>query len=235
MPPPVAITKIPSCSVSFLLVDEYQQVGVENKGEGALMKAVANGDEGAFTLLFRRYQHAVFHFACRMTGSVEAGEDLTQECFVRVLRSAQQFDPRRGSLRVYLYATVRNLAIREAQKHSSELANRRLAVPVTTLRQDVADDAGVEALDGALGPEDLLLGLEASEVVKSAVWMLPAAQREALILVEYEDLSLDETAQVLEIDVGAVKSRVHRARENLKVLLAPYFGRPRSRLRKDEL
>ncbi|HEV3197274.1 MAG TPA: sigma-70 family RNA polymerase sigma factor [Bryobacteraceae bacterium] len=207
---------------------------VENAGEDGLMKAVAAGDEEAFTLLFRRYQRAIFHFACRMTGSVEAAEDLTQECFLRVLRSAKRFDPERGSLRVYLYATARNLTIREAQKLSSEQAKRRLSAPMNAQGRDADDGAGVEMLDLALGPEGLLLGLEASEVVKRAVWRLPTAQREALVLVEYEELSLEETAQVLEIDVGAAKSRVHRARENLKRLLAPYFGCEALRPRKDE-
>jgi RNA polymerase sigma-70 factor, ECF subfamily len=187
---------------------------VENRGEGALMKAVATGDEGAFTALFRRYQGPVFHFACRVTGSATAAEDLTQECFVRLFRSAAKFDPARGSLRVYLYAIARNLAIREARSHSNTLQNQN-------------DDDTVEPADMALGPEELLLGLEASELVQRAVGTLPAAQREALVLVQYECLSLDETAQVLRIDVGAVKSRVHRARENLKNLLAPYFGRER--------
>jgi RNA polymerase sigma-70 factor, ECF subfamily len=148
-----------------------------------------------------------------MTGSAEAAEDLTQECFVRALRSAARFDAARGPLRVYLYATARNLAITAARKRP--------------FGQGSDDDTGIEALDQALGPEELLLGLEASDVVQRAVRLLPSAQREALILVQYEELSLEETAQVLGIDTGAVKSRVHRARENLKKLLAPYFGQKR--------
>jgi RNA polymerase sigma-70 factor (ECF subfamily) len=192
---------------------EYHQIEVENQDESGLMQAVANGDEAAFTVLFRRYEGILFRFACRMTGSPEAAEDLIQECFVRVLRSAGRFDAGRGSLRVYLYATARNLAIKAAQKRPTG--------------QNADEDTAVELLDGSLGPEQLVLGVEASEVVKRAVGMLPTAQREALILVEYEDLSLEEAAKVLEIEIGAVKSRVHRARENLKRLLAPYFGRER--------
>jgi RNA polymerase sigma-70 factor (ECF subfamily) len=175
---------------------EYQYVEVETRDESALMQAVAGGEEAAFTVLFRRYQRRIFRFACRITGSFEAAEDLTQECFVRVLRSAGRFDPSRGSLRVYLYATARNLAIRASQKRGS----------------DEDEDTAVDTLDAAAGPEAVLLDLEASDVVKKAVWSLPEAQREALILVEYEELALSEAAEVLEIDIGAVKSRVHRAR-----------------------
>jgi len=194
------------------------------ESESSLMRAVAGGDEEAFTLLFRRYHRAIFHFVCRLTGSVETAEELTQECFVRMLRSAGRFNADRGSLRVYLYAAARNLVIRDLQKSAAEQRKRLMAVPVGSREAVLDDDAVVEMADRALGPEELVLMLEASEVVKRAVWRLPMAQREALVLVEYEDLSLEEAARVLEIDVGAVKSRVHRARERLKTLLAPYFG-----------
>lgn len=209
---------------------------MHNTSDDVLLKAAAGGDERAFTILFRRYQQAVFHFACRMTGSIEAAEDVTQECFMRVLRSAERFDPARGSLRTYLYATARNLAVREAQKPSSEQARRQLAAEMAS--NDRHADAGFDVAhmpDAAPGPEGLLLGIEASEVVRTAVRMLPAAQREALVLIEYEDLSLVEAAQVLAIDAGAVKSRLHRARENLKKLLAPYFGSQYSSTQRDEL
>src|SRR5579872_1260332 len=115
------------------------------------MRAVAAGEEAAFTLLFRRYQPAVFRFACRMTGSPEAAEDLTQECFVRVLRSASRFDPARGSLRVYLYATARNLAVTRYQK---------------TGPAGSEDDADLEIGGGGLGPGQLVVDGEAAEAVR---------------------------------------------------------------------
>lgn len=187
---------------------------METRDDSGLMRAVAKGEEAAFVALFRRYQRAIFRFACRMTGSPETAEDLTQECFVRVLRSAGSFQAARGTVRVYLYATARNLALRE-------MGRRR---PGTGAEDE---EAAGELADGTLGAEEALLALEASEVVERAVWALPAPQREALVLVEYEDLTLEETADILGIDAGAVKSRLHRARANLKKLLAPYFGRER--------
>jgi len=177
------------------------------------MQAVATGDQQAFTSLFRRYYRTIFQFACRMTASPEAAEDLTQECFIRILRSAARFNASRGSLRVYLYTTARNLAIRESGKHRHDLW------------PDDEDSPG--PADDAIGPEESVLRLEASEVVEKAVHVLPPAQKEVLILIEYQDLTLEEAAQVAGLDVGAVKSRLHRARVNLKKLLAPYFGRER--------
>jgi RNA polymerase sigma-70 factor (ECF subfamily) len=72
-------------------------------------------------------------------------------------------------------------------------------------------------------PLRLLLNAEASEAVRKAVNELPPLQREALILFEYEELSLAEIAEVAGADVGTVKSRLHRARQRLRILLAPYF------------
>jgi len=177
---------------------------VESTDDNDLLKAAANGDEPAFTLLFRRYQDTVYRFAWRLTGSSATAEDLTQECFIRVLKSARAFDPERGSLRTYLYATVRNLAITHAQR------NRRDAAEPEPHRES--------------GHEDRVLDSEAAAIVQRAIQMLPEAQREALVLVQYEELTLEDAARVLAIEIGAVKSRLHRARENLKEMLAPYFG-----------
>ena len=72
-------------------------------------------------------------------------------------------------------------------------------------------------------PLRLLLDAEVSEAVRKAIGELPPLQREALILFEYEELSLAEIAEVAGADVGTVKSRLHRARQRLRILLAPYF------------
>lgn len=184
-------------------------VEVSDTSDQGLLKSAAAGDERAFTELFRRYQQPMYRYAFRLTGSAESAEDLTQECFIRVLRSAARFDAERGSLRSYFYATVRNLAISQARPSLEGL-------------DDGADSLAVPDL--ATGPEDRVLGDEAASIVQSAIGMLPIAQREALILIHYEELSLQEAADVLSIDVGAVKSRVHRARENLRQSLAPYFS-----------
>jgi RNA polymerase sigma-70 factor (ECF subfamily) len=151
----------------------------------------------------------MYRFAYRLTGSAETAQDLTQECFIRVLRNAARIDATRECLRPYFYTTVRNLA--------ANLARRSPA--------GIEGDLESAALpDLAIGPEEGLLGQEAASIVQSAIARLPDAQREALILVHYQELSLQEAAGVLSIDVGAVKSRVHRARENLKQSLAPHFG-----------
>jgi RNA polymerase sigma factor (sigma-70 family) len=131
---------------------------------------------------------------------VPAAEDIIQECFLALLEGAS-FDADRGSLRAYLFGITRNLAlerVRLAERESEEVEEREVAL---------------EPL------EDLLLA-ERSEAVARAVAALPIRQREALVLFEYEDLSLEEIAQVTGIETGAIKARLHRAREALRRRLA---------------
>jgi RNA polymerase sigma-70 factor (ECF subfamily) len=144
-----------------------------------------------------------------MTGLVEAARDIAQECFLQVLRRANRFNPARGTLRTYLYMAVRNLALAEIRKGGTMQGLDSLASDVPETKP---------------GPEHVLLEIELSAVVQRAISSLPEGQRAALMLFEYEELSLEEIAGVLEIEAGAVKSRIHRARENLKRLLAPYFA-----------
>lgn len=169
-----------------------------------LLKAARHGDEGSFLALYHRYRTPLFRFAWRLTGSVATAEDVLQECFLALLAGAS-FDVDRGSLRAYLFGIARNLAlkrIRLVERESEELEDT---------------EADLDALEN-------LLSAERSEVVARAVLALPPFQREALILIEYEELSLEEIAQAAGIEVGAVKARLHRARETLRRRLAPLMA-----------
>jgi RNA polymerase sigma-70 factor (ECF subfamily) len=180
-----------------------------------LLERAGEGDESAFQLLYERHRDPVFRFAYRLLGSGAHAEDATHDCFLGLLRNPHRFDPRRASLRTYLYAAVRNLALKEYR-------SRRNNSPAT-------DD--VEAEPGsARAPEPLrrLLDEELASYVRRAIGGLAHLQREALILFEYEELPLAEIAVIVEADVGTVKSRIWRAREHLRKTLRPYFeDRPR--------
>jgi RNA polymerase sigma-70 factor, ECF subfamily len=174
---------------------------------------LARRNETAFLLLFERHQAAIFRVACRLTNSVDAAEDITQECFLSLLSGPQRFDPTKGSLRTYLYAAARNLARKYYWLRNAELD-----------LDYCLDDAGT---DEAHEPASLLLQEELSQLVQRAIFSLPLPQREALILFQYEELPLEEIATVLGIEVGAVKSRLHRARSRLKRILTPYSSKER--------
>ncbi len=166
---------------------------------------LAARDETAFMMLFERHREVIFRVACRLTNSAAAAEDITQECFLGLINGAGRFDPAKGSLRTYLYGAVRNLARRYHGLRDGEI--------------DLEDTEP----DGAAEPAQVFLQQEQSQVIQQAISTLPLQQREALILFQYEELPLEEIASILGIDIGAVKSRLHRARARLRRILTPYF------------
>jgi RNA polymerase sigma-70 factor (ECF subfamily) len=159
--------------------------------------------EAEFSEAFERHKDAVYRLAWRMCGSPAAAEDVTQEAFMVLLRRPDRFDPARGHLRTYLLGIARNLSLKHLRKDH---------------RLEPLDD------DGSVEPIDLERG-EIGEIVGRAVRALPLLQREALILAEYEELSLAEIALAVGAEVGTVKARLHRARENLRRTLAPLSSR----------
>jgi len=179
--------------------------------DAALLERAGEGDESAFQLLYERHRDPVFRFAYRLLGSDAHAEDVTHDCFLGLLRNPQRFDPGQASLRTYLYAAIRNLALKEY----------RLREKTSPAMDDV------EAEPGSMrAPEPLrrLLDKELASCVRRAIGGLQHLQREALILFEYEELPLAEIAAIVGTDVGTVKSRIWRAREHLRKTLRPYFG-----------
>lgn len=150
---------------------------------------------------FDTYHEAVFRFLYRLTQRAEVAEDLTQECFLALIRRPESFDPARGDLRTYLFGIARNLALKHYRDH----------------RPEVSLDEQEDSMDFRSAP-----GPELASAVEQAVAGLPALQREALILFEYEGFTLEEAARVTGADAGTIKSRLHRARARLKRVLAPF-------------
>jgi RNA polymerase sigma-70 factor (ECF subfamily) len=174
-----------------------------------LLEEAANGNTAAFQILYERYRAPIFRFAYRLLGSAEAAEDVAHDCFLGLIKEPGRFDSSRASLRTYLYAAARNQAAKRYQSFGRETALEELVDEPRS-----ADRRGpmAQLLDGELAGE-----------VERAIASLPPLQREALVLFEYEDLSLAEIAAVVGADSGTVKSRLFRAREKLRVRLDRYF------------
>jgi RNA polymerase sigma-70 factor (ECF subfamily) len=174
-----------------------------------LLEQAADGNTAAFQILYERYRDPIYRFAFRMLGSIEGAEDVAQDCFLSLINDPARFDATRASLRTYLYAAARNQAVKRYQSFSRETAIDELAdEPASTERQ---------------GPMAQVLDNELAGEVAQAIASLPPLQREALILFEYEDLSLAEIAAVVGADSGTVKGRLFRAREKLRSRLDRYF------------
>jgi RNA polymerase sigma-70 factor (ECF subfamily) len=147
---------------------------------------------------FDLYHETVFRFAWRMTRRSDRAEDITQECFLSLVRAPGRFDASRGSMKTYLISIARNLALKDYRDHRAE-------IPL-----DNEDYVSTQP------------GGELSSAVEQAVAGLPALQQEVVVLFEFEGFTLEEIAQISGADVGTIKSRLHRARERLKRVLAPY-------------
>ncbi len=174
-----------------------------------LLEQARGGDEAAFLSLYERYRAAVYRFAFRLLGSAALAEDVAHDCFLSLLKQPQLFDPARASLRTYLYAAARNLALKQFRRQRGE-----------ALLDDGVNEPRAPAAEQ---PLDQLLAAELAEVVRKGVESLPPLQREALVLFEYEELSLAAISEVVGADVGTVKARLWRAREGLRKTLAPYL------------
>ncbi|MBA2704867.1 MAG: RNA polymerase sigma factor [Blastocatellia bacterium] len=175
-----------------------------------LLESAGAGDAAAFQELYERHRNSVFRFAYRLSGSVENAEDLTHDCFLSLLKRVASFEPRRASLRTYLFAATRNLWLKQLRTLGRESA------------LDEFDENDFVAVSKA--PLGRLLDREMSLKVAEAVASLPPLQREALVLFEYEGMSLNEIARMVGSDLGAVKARLHRARERLRKALQPYLN-----------
>jgi RNA polymerase sigma-70 factor, ECF subfamily len=181
----------------------------ETATEADLLRCASRGDEAAFLVLYERHRTPVFRFACRTLGSVTLAEDVTQECFLSLVRRPDAYRPELASLRTYLCGAARRLALRQLKKRGEVIDVEELPE-----RQEQAADAE---------PLQRLIDEEARDAVRRAVQDLPPLQREAVVLFEYDEMSLAEVAAVVEADVGTVKSRLHRARERLRRTLAPWL------------
>jgi RNA polymerase sigma-70 factor (ECF subfamily) len=140
-------------------------------------------------------------------------EDITHDCFLSLIRKPENFNPDRASLRTYLYSAARNLSMKHFRN-----AGRETAI------EELTEDPQIPVREQ---PLRRLLDEELTLKVKEAVSSLPPLQREALVLFEYEGLALSEIASVVGTDVGAVKARLHRARQRLKNTLRPYLNSSR--------
>ena len=163
----------------------------------ALMLDFQRGSRPAFEELFARYREPLYGFFRRRLGSGAAADDLTQETFLAVIRATVRYEPR-ALVRTYLYAIAFKLLSAERRK----------------LGRDQPADLTV--ISGGDSDERLW--------VRQALDRLDANDREILMLREYEQLSYGEIAELLRLPVNKVRSRLFRARMELKGILAPARG-----------
>jgi len=181
-----------------------------------LMRLVAGGDTAAFEQLVERHQSLVAGTVARMLGSNSDVEDIAQQVFIRVWKSAGRYVAR-AKFTTWLLKITRNLVFNEMRR-----AKRHPHLPVQI--DPEAEEIQLKD-ETASTPDVTLLQTELQQAIEKAITLLPETQRMALVLRRYEELSYDEIADVLDLSVPAVKSLLFRARTELRARLKDYLER----------
>jgi len=182
--------------------------------DDALMEAAQGGDGEALDALLRQYQPQIFRFGMKMCRDTEDAQDVLQETLFAAARTLHGF---RGasSVSTWLYAIARSFCIKRRRRSV-------FAPEVVSLESDAPSARA--APDPALDPEQALAGGEVAAALESAIAALEPEYREVLLLRDVEGLSAADVAEVTGISVAAVKSRLHRARVNVRDQIAPLLA-----------
>jgi RNA polymerase sigma-70 factor (ECF subfamily) len=181
----------------------------------SLIKAIQAGDHHAFESLVRRYQHQVANLIYVTMGNRDDVDDIAQEVFIRVYKSLPRFKFD-ASFFSWVYRITMNLCIDEIRRRKI-----RKVLSLDFLTED-ALEKNRKSKDH-ITPSDSMLLDEKRQIVQSALQRLKPEHRDILVLREYKDLGYSEIAETLDISLEAVKSRIFRARSELKILLNEYF------------
>jgi len=193
-----------------MLEDRKEDRGVE------LMLAFQHGDESAFDRLVEAYSGPVYALLTRFQGPVSGREDLVQEVFLRVLRARERYAPT-ARFTTWLYRIVFNLCANERERRSG----RETSLEGLHTGEDEGAPEWID--EDAQEPWAAIETNDVVEAVRSAIDELPERQRMALVLARYEELPYAEIGEVLGSSERAIKSLIHRARERLRVTLAPFL------------
>ena len=178
--------------------------------ERNIIEQVLAGDNEAFGVLVERYQTKVYNLALRITGNEDDAADMSQEAFLRAWRSLKAFQFE-SSFSTWLFRLTHNVCIDHLRARQ-----RKPTVSLTMQDEDGEEAVQLDLPDTAPDPEQALLLAEDRELVKRALAALPAETREILILRAINDLSYQQIAQVMHLQEGTVKSRLSRARAQLR-------------------
>lgn len=180
--------------------------------DAELIQATLDGDSSAFGQLVRRYQDRLYHTTASLIGSTEDARDVVQDTFVQAFIKLETFK-HKSAFYTWLYRIAMNLAASRARR-------RRPRASVDEIRERV----GNEPIDGSAGPRERAEQVERVEQVRAALSCLSDEHREVLVLREIEGFHYEAIAEILELPVGTVRSRLFRARMQLRETLKQTVG-----------
>jgi RNA polymerase sigma-70 factor, ECF subfamily len=176
---------------------------VEEDVDAQLMLRVAAGDKAAFATLFDRYNASVARFAFRFVGDRARAEELTQDIFVKLYRSAKSYRPS-AKLKTYLFRVAANHCLNEVRRGEYRVPRK--------LEDPTEGETPLESsLPGGVNPDDELAGKELERAVGQALSGMTERERAAFTMCRFEGMAYREIAFALEASEAAVKSLIHRA------------------------
>jgi len=187
--------------------------------DATLMLRVQRGDRAAFTELVGKYQQPIFSFILRTLRDETESEDLAQNTFIQVWKSAARYRPS-ARFSTWLFTIARNLCLNEIRRRSRHPADS-LDAPTIAGEEHTApqiEDATIAR------PTEAVLHGELEDKLAAALADLPENQRTAILLCQRDELSYDEIARVLGCSLSATKSLIFRGRETLKQRLKNYLS-----------
>jgi RNA polymerase sigma-70 factor (ECF subfamily) len=181
----------------------------------AWMARIKQGDTDALRQLIEAHQHRVIGTVTKMLGDDSDAEDIAQQVFIRVWKSAPRYEPT-AKFTTWLFKITRNLVFNEIR--------RRKRHPTRSLDAAEDDDRPMQAPDlRTKAPDTSLLDDEMQAAIQAAIEELPETQRMAVILRRYDDIPYEDIGEILGLSVPAVKSVLFRARTELREKLKRYL------------
>jgi RNA polymerase sigma-70 factor (ECF subfamily) len=183
-----------------------------------LVESTLGGDENAFSQLYERYRHPVYSTAYRIIQQPEEAQDATQEIFVKLYRSLSGWNPDKAKFSTWLYRLAANHAI-DCWRSRRRRAESQLS--------EESEDRGLREFplrDAILSPYHFVEGREQADEIRRCVALLPELQKTVFVLRYFQELKLEEIAEMEECSLGTVKTSLFRASQTIRKALRRFRG-----------
>lgn len=177
----------------------------QDDSDDTLVARAGKGDRAAATQLILRHSRKIYNVAYRMLGQHDSAEDVVQETFIRMWRSAARWKPGAAKFETWLYRVATNVCLDQLRKRGRE----------------VDEEKAPERADNGLQPDQYMFMKERHATIDEALGVLPDRQRLAITLCHYQEMSNIAAAEIMEISVDALESLMARGRRNLRDRLEP--------------